>query len=331
MLSPQATIVAKIHRKRQTWFPVQGDAKRGAARLDGASRLRFLGSLREIVTAVLRGMEQLTRRSELSALLLHFVLQRTMHYALKRFRSSVEAPPGAFMNHVQTLRESDVEKLGRIAFFSWLTSAEIQSLGASLAMSNWGRGETIFREPAYASFARVLVTGIGRITCLNADNERVTVGLVAPGPIPELPSTLTSRFDFRCEAYSNCRVGTLDWKGFGAVASNGQEVAFTRFHHSSVKYWYRLFRRTSDLLNINLHERIALTMLDLSEDFGIADARGTLLGVPISHKELASIVGATRPRVTEHLNKMARERTIIRQRRQFIINTEELSRSLIAR
>jgi CRP-like cAMP-binding protein len=85
------------------------------------------------------------------------------------------------------------------------------------------------------------------------------------------------------------------------------------------------------LLNINLHERIALTMLDLSEDFGIADARGTLLGVPISHKELASIVGATRPRVTQHLNKMARERTIIRQRRQFIINTEELSRSLIAR
>ena len=48
-----------------------------------------------------------------------------------------------------------------------------------------------------------------------------------------------------------------------------------------MKYWYRLFRRTSDLLNIDLHERIALTMLDLSEDFGIADARGTLLGVPI--------------------------------------------------
>jgi hypothetical protein len=140
------------------------------------------------------------------------------------------------MNRVQTLRESDVERLGRFALFSWLTSAEIKLLGASLAMSNWERGEIIFREPAYANEARILVTGIGRITCLNANNERVTVGLVAPGPIPELPSTLTSRFDFRCEAYSNYRVGTLDWKGFAAVAANGQEVAFTRFHHSSVKY-----------------------------------------------------------------------------------------------
>jgi len=50
-------IVAKIHRKRQTWLPVQDDAKCGAARLDDASRLRFLRSLREIVTAVLRGMD----------------------------------------------------------------------------------------------------------------------------------------------------------------------------------------------------------------------------------------------------------------------------------
>jgi hypothetical protein len=38
------------------------------------------------------------------------------------------------------------------------------------------------------------------------------------------------------------------------------------------------------LLDLDLHERLALTMLDLSEDFGIMDARGTLLGIPISHK-----------------------------------------------
>src|ERR1700688_56669 len=50
-----------------------------------------------------------------------------------------------------------------------------------------------------------------------------------PGPIPELPSLSMSRFDFRCEAYNNCRVGTLDWKGFGSITSNGRESAFTKF------------------------------------------------------------------------------------------------------
>ena len=235
------------------------------------------------------------------------------------------------MDNLKTPRETDIERLGRLAFFSWLTPVEIKSLGRSLTTANWGRGEVIFREHTYATEAHMLIAGIARITCLNAAKERVTVGLIAPGPIPELPSLSTSRFEFCCEAYNNCRVGTLDWKGFTGVTPNGREAAFTRFHHSSVKYWYRLFRRTSGLLNLDLHERVALTMLDLSEDFGIADARGTLLGIPISHKDIANIVGASRPRITEHLAQMERDKMIIRQGRQFIINTDELSRSLVAR
>jgi hypothetical protein len=73
-------------------------------------------------------------------------------------------------------------------------------LGTSLAMSNWEQGEVLFRNSV--NEARILVTGIARITCLNANNERVTVALIAPGPIPELPSLSMNRFDFRCEAYS---------------------------------------------------------------------------------------------------------------------------------
>jgi CRP-like cAMP-binding protein len=146
------------------------------------------------------------------------------------------------------------------------------------------RREVIFRESPLANEAHVLIAGIARITCLNASNERVTVALIAPGPIPELPSLPMSRFDFRCEAYDNCRVGTLDWKGFESVTLNGRESAFRKFHQNDLKHWYRLLRRTSGLLNLDLHERVAITMLDLCDDFGIEDSRGTLLPVSLSHK-----------------------------------------------
>ena len=85
------------------------------------------------------------------------------------------------------------------------------------------------------------------------------------------------------------------------------------------------------MLNLDLHERIGLTMLDLSEDFGIADARGTLLGISISHRELASITGASRPRITEHLAQMARDQMIIRQGRQCSRKTDERARAGVAR
>jgi CRP-like cAMP-binding protein len=234
------------------------------------------------------------------------------------------------MNNLKTLRETDFEKLGRLKIFSWLNPAEVKLLGTSLAMLNYKRRDVIFRESALANEAHVLVAGIARITCLNSNNERVTVALIAPGPIPELPSLPMSRFDFRCEAYNNCRVGTLEWKGFEGITLNGHQSAFRKFHQNDLKHWYRLLRRTSGLLNLDLHERVALTMLDLCDDFGIEDSRGTLLTVSFSHKDIAGIVGASRPRVTEHLGQMERDHLLFRQGRQFIVSAGKLSSSLTA-
>jgi len=234
------------------------------------------------------------------------------------------------MNNLKTPRETDFDKLGRLKIFSWLTPAEVKVLGNSLAMLNYRRREVIFRESPLANEAHVLIAGIARITCLNASKERVTVALIAPGPIPELPSLPMSRFDFRCEAFNNCRVGTLEWKGFEDVTLNGRESAFRKFHQNDLKHWYRLLRRTSGLLNLDLHERVAITMLDLCDDFGIEDSRGTLLTVSLSHKDIASIVGASRPRVTEHLGQMERDHMLFRQGRQFIVSAVKLSSSIAA-
>jgi len=154
------------------------------------------------------------------------------------------------MTRLKTLRETDSERLGRLQFFSWLNPAGVEILGTSLAMLNYERREVMFRESALANEAHVLVAGIARITCLNTNGERVTVALIAPGPIPELPSLPMSRFDFRCEAYNNCRVGTLEWKGFEGITLNGRESAIRKFHQNDMKHWYRLLRRTSGLLNL---------------------------------------------------------------------------------
>jgi Crp-like helix-turn-helix domain len=232
------------------------------------------------------------------------------------------------MNHLKTLREIDFERLSRLKIFSWLTPTEVKLLGASLAMLTYKSEEVIPLECTLANQAHVLVAGIARITCLNANNERVTVALIAPGPIPELPSLPMNHFDFRAEAYNNCRVGTLDWTGFESITVNGRETAFRKFHQSDLKHWYRLLRRTSGLLNLALHERVAITMLDLCDDFGIEDSRGTLLTVSFSHKDIASIAGASRPRVTEHLRQLERDHLLSRQGRQFIVSAEKLSTSL---
>ena len=86
--------------------------------------------------------------------------------------------------------------------------------------------------------------------------------------------------------------------------------------------------RGSSLLSLGLHERLGMTLLELCSDFGIEDSRGTLLRVVFSHKDLASLVGASRPRVTEHLAQLEREHLVSHQGRQLIVDVGLLENSM---
>ena len=193
---------------------------------------------------------------------------------------------------------------------SWLSASELRLLAAALAPANFKRPQVIFREAALASEAHILLKGIARITCQNARSERVTIALLAPGPIPEFPSLPLSRFDFRCEAYNDCRVGSLSWNDFNGITCGQPESAFQKFHENDLQQWYRLLLRSSGFLNLGLHERVAITLLELSSDFGIKESRGMLLRASFSHQDIADLVGASRPRVTEHLAQLEREQLV---------------------
>jgi CRP-like cAMP-binding protein len=233
---------------------------------------------------------------------------------------------GAVLNERTTSRETDLDRLSRLKALSWLSQSELALLAGALALANYKRHSIILREAALAQDAHILLAGIARITCRNARNERVTVAMLAPGPIPEFPALPLSQ----CEAYNDCRVGTVSWNEFDGITANASESAFKQFHRNDLKQWYRLLLRSSSFLNLGLHERIAIALLELCSDFGIEESRGTLLRVSFSHKDIANLVGASRPRVTEHLARLEREKFVIRQGRQMVVQVAKLFDSMNA-
>jgi CRP-like cAMP-binding protein len=227
--------------------------------------------------------------------------------------------------------ESDLDRLRRLKSLSWLSVSELADIAGALVLANFKTHEVIAREATLASDAYLLLTGVASITCLNGKGERVTVALLAPGPIPKFPAMPTSAYGFQSEAHSDCRVGRLSWERFNALTTNAPQAAFMNFHESNLKQWYRLLLRGSSFLSLDLHERISIALLELCADFGIEETRGTLLRVSFSHRELANLVGASRPRVTEHLVQLEREGLVIRQGRQLVVRTAELGNSIASR
>jgi Crp-like helix-turn-helix domain len=234
------------------------------------------------------------------------------------------------LNEKNPSRENDLDRLSRLKALSWLSPSELKLLVSALSVANYKRNALILRDVSLAEGAHILISGIARITCRTAQNQRVTVALLAPGPIPDFPALPQNRSGFQCEAYNDCRVGTVSWADFGGITPDAPDSAFRQFHSNDLKHWYRLLLRSSSFMNLGLHERIAIALLELCSDFGVEESRGTLLRVAFSHKDIANLVGATRPRVTEHLARLEREKFMMRQGRQMVVQVAKLLDSMNA-
>jgi CRP-like cAMP-binding protein len=232
------------------------------------------------------------------------------------------------LNNEHKARAADLELFGQLKAFSWLSSPDKSHLVSALEIANFTKREVILRESELASYAHILLAGAASLTCLNVRTQRVMVALLPPGPIPEFPTLPFTPSRFQIEAYDDCRIGTLGWEQFDSITSHSSQSAFRQFHQNNLQQWYRLLLRGSSFLSLSLHERVGLALLELCSDFGITDSRGTLLRIAVSHEHIANLVGASRPRVTEHLARLERDGLVVRQGRQLVVRADDLENSM---
>ena len=141
------------------------------------------------------------------------------------------------MRHVdksKNANRSDLDLLCRLTPLSFLSADELRELARALHSRNFRKGEVIFPEEALTEGVHFLLAGVAKITCLNRGRVRVTVALLAPGPIPEFLSSPVSRWHFRCEAHSDCRVGHLGWDQFDAITRAASQSALRTFHENNL-------------------------------------------------------------------------------------------------
>ena len=221
------------------------------------------------------------------------------------------------------------ELLSRLKALSWLSLVQLTGLARELNVVNFKKNQVVLDEVALSTGVNILLSGVAKISCLNAAGARVTVALLAPGPVAEFPAQFASRWRIQCEAYSDCKVGSVSWDRFNGITVNAQQNAFRTFHQNNLKLWYRLLMRSSSYLGLGLRERVRIALLELCSDFGVEESRGTLLRVSFSHQDIAHLVGASRPRITEHLAQLERERLVIRQGRQLIVRVDKIGNGIM--
>lgn len=228
-------------------------------------------------------------------------------------------------------RAQKVRSLKALAGVSWLKADQLEKLAGALTTTRHEKRSTIFSDKSPVESAYILLSGVARITCDNRRGRRTTAIMLAPGLIPAFPSAVTGiTYNFRCEAVTSCQIGTIGLHGFMKICLGIGATAFKQMADGFLGRWDRVHLRCSNLVGCTLEERLALVLLDLIEDFGVANSGGGVrLSVPVRHDDLAELVGATRPRVTERLREFTEKHLIFQQDRQLVVDPERLRNFLV--
>jgi|SRR5580658_121735 CRP-like cAMP-binding protein len=225
-----------------------------------------------------------------------------------------------------------IRKLRGLRNISWLDARKLERLAAALTVSEVEKRGVIFDDKHSEESAYVLLTGVARISCRNRKGQRTLVIMVAPGMIPGLPPpVLGISYSFRCEAVTDCKVGTVDLDTFIEISLGITSVDFKRMAASYSGRWDLVQLRCSNFMSCTLEERLALILMELSDNFGEQDGgNGVLLSVNVRHKDIAELVGASRPRITEQLLRFERKHMIARENRHLVVKRDRLESFLNA-
>jgi CRP-like cAMP-binding protein len=226
---------------------------------------------------------------------------------------------------MSAVRATGARSLRGLKNISWLTARQLDKLYSALTISIVEKRATIFDEKQSPDSAYILLTGVARITCRNRKGARTLVIVVAPGMIPGVPPPVPGiSYNFRCEAVTVCRIGVVALETFVEISLGIASADFKRMAASYLGRWDLVQLRCANFMSCTLEERLALILLELSENFGVTDPKGMRLTLPARHRDLAELVGASRPRITEHLIMFERRHLISRSKRQLVVNRDRL-------
>src|SRR5271154_6078416 len=222
-------------------------------------------------------------------------------------------------------RVSSTRKLRGLKNISWLSGRQLDRLSKELTVSMVEKRATIFDQKHLPDSAYILLSGVAQITCRNRKGQRTLVIVVAPGMVPGFPPAVSGiSYDFRCEAVTLCRIGTIELESFVEISLGIASVDFKLMAESYLGRWDLVQLRCANFMSCSLEERLALILLELSENFGIPDPKGIRLTLPTRHRDIAELVGASRPRITEQLISFEKKHLISRNSRTLVVNRDRL-------
>lgn len=189
-------------------------------------------------------------------------------------------------------------------FVSALSSSALQALEAAQYTSPYPRGATLFWEGQDASGVYLLCKGRAKLTMTGSDAKSIIVRIAEPGELIGLDSAISGKpSTMTAETFDPCVVHFIKRDALRRLMRDDHELCLAVTEQLSSDYRSACFHIRSLGLSRTASERIVHFLLEWAAK-GRQTEEGLRVNIPLTHEEIAQIVGVSRETVTRALTEL---------------------------
>ena len=194
----------------------------------------------------------------------------------------------------------------------------VDALLSAAALRTYPRGASIYPQGTHRGSVYIVLDGAVSLSVVLPNGQRILCALNQPGAIFGFPIVETERPRWSAaEAFTATTVGLVPRREFERAMLALAPAAVLRFFNKVIERQARFAMRLVHCVALDLRGRLALTLVDLATTFGEATAAGLRIRLPVTHENLAEMVGASRERISKGMAALMDE-GLLTYRRQAI-------------
>ncbi len=223
-----------------------------------------------------------------------------------------------------------VSALQRSEVFEALSPGEMARLLNVVEQLDLPRHHQIFGPGSPNQSLYFIERGSIRVTRPSPDGKSfVILSLLGPGDLLGDIDAYDDTHDCSAETLEECRIFILSRRDFETLVRDNPGFALCLIHVLADRL-KQAQTRIEDLVFRQVPSRVAKLFMNLAENHGKMTPSGIILDLPLTHQEIADIVGSSRVTVTQVLNRFRAMNWVAIKSKRVTIHDVEALEDLIA-
>ena len=218
--------------------------------------------------------------------------------------------------------------LKNLDMFSHLRDEEMRRvIEKTSSMKEFKRGDVLYLQGTSDRNIYILKKGTVKINKSSQDGRVITLDILKGGALfGELGAIENADRDETAEVIEDCLVCVMTKAHFNELLKMVPGLSM-RLNKIIGLRRRKIENKLLDLLYSSVEERLAKTIINLLDDFGIPDGESYKLKVKLTHQDLSELIASTRETTTATINSLKKDGLIDYEGKYIrIIDKEKLER-----